>query len=240
MFAGDIEFSAWVRIRLLDTKARMGVSRSGTWDYTNGGPISSLGTAAGVYLFGEFRAKLILGMGGRGTPAELAACIRTWQWVATILGSPPELIGRSIAEQRFLDVKIGTWVLKPGENSRLLTRSALNGVATMMFARRIPKPMHEALGRYAMRVALRDSPLEREGINLTDELGYPVHPVLERIVGVLVAAQPPRHSILPNPCRCRPRRNSIRKPHRQSPRTRACWPGGRLHDSDALKTTAVH
>jgi hypothetical protein len=138
-------------------------------------------------LFGEFRANLILGMGGRGTPAELAACIRTWQWVATILGSPPELIGRSIAEQRFLDVKIGTRVLAPGENSRILTRSALNGVSTMMFARRIPKPMHEALGRYAMTVALRDSPLEREGINLTDELGYPVHPVLDRIVGVLVA-----------------------------------------------------
>jgi hypothetical protein len=47
--------------------------------------------------------------------------------------------------------------------------------------------MHEALGRYAMRVALRDSPLEREGINLTDELEYPVHPVLDKIVGVVVA-----------------------------------------------------
>jgi len=166
----------------------MGVSRSGTWDYTSGGPISSLGTAAGVYLFGEFRANLILGMGGSGTAAELAACVRTWQWVATILGSPPELIGRSIAEQRFLDVKIGTRVLAPAENSRILTRNALTGVSTMVFARRIPKPMHEALGRYAMRAALRDSPLEREGINLTDELGYPVHPVLDRIVGVLVAA----------------------------------------------------
>jgi len=49
--------------------------------------------------------------------------------VATILGSPPELIGRSIAEQRFLDVKIGTRVLAPGENSRILTRNALNGVS---------------------------------------------------------------------------------------------------------------
>jgi hypothetical protein len=126
---GGDSWEKWVRIRLMHSKVPLGVSRSGTWDYTNGGPISSLATAAGVYLFGEFRANLILGMGGRGTPAELAACIRTWQWVATILGSPPELIGRSIAEQRFLDVKIGTRVLAPGENSRILTRSALNGVS---------------------------------------------------------------------------------------------------------------
>lgn len=191
MKPGGSGWEQWVRIRIMHTKVRIGVKRSGKWDYENavspGGPISAVGTAGGVYLFGEFNAQVAEGLGGSVSQFEFAASIRMWQWVAIILGSPPELIGATLEEQRYLNRLLGLKILRPGPAARELTQSLYDGMKTVPVVKFLPRKLYESLGRRAMDGAVKRGPLGQEGINFSDDMGISWSPMARLPIELYIA-----------------------------------------------------
>lgn len=183
---GGDAWKTWVRIRLMHTRVRMGIIRSGRWDWSTGGPISQVGTAGGHFLFADFRTNVIVALGGHCTPEERVATARVWQWITHLMGAMPELLGPTMADQRILEHKLFAILYESGPTTRMLTENLINGFTRARFFRVLPRGFHEALGRYAMHEALKDYQA-LEGREIADQVGFPRRRGWERVVAALAA-----------------------------------------------------
>ncbi|MGN6160734.1 MAG: hypothetical protein ACTHOG_03420 [Marmoricola sp.] len=217
MRPGGKEWERWVRIRIMHTRVRMGVLSSGKWPRDGRPiPISALGAVGGAYVFGIYRANLCR-LFSRASDEEISSYALMWRWIARILGAPPELLADDDLCQLRIDLLTMRTLYAPNENAATLTASALEGLTQMLPFALLPRPVHEAVGRYTLTpdcifppyllrlVAKSGDPelvelvrgLRADSSAIADAFGIPRRPVLTRAVaavalGARVAAQPTR------------------------------------------------
>jgi hypothetical protein len=96
----------WVRIRLIHSRVRMGISRTGEWDYRVGTPVSALRIAGGSYVFASFVPQVYLSVGASASSAELVAMTRVWQWITYLLGGPLEFLLDDLRQQEVVNRRL--------------------------------------------------------------------------------------------------------------------------------------
>jgi hypothetical protein len=103
---GGSVWEQWVRIRLIHSRVRMGISRTADWDYSVGTPVSALRIAGGSYVFASFVPQVYLSVGAAASEEEMEAITRVWQWVTYLLGGPLEFLVEDLREQERLNRKL--------------------------------------------------------------------------------------------------------------------------------------
>lgn len=149
MKPGGESWKRWIRVRLMHTRVRTGISRSGSWDCRNGTPISALSTTGGIYAFATYFLRAGPALGARPTPSESLATLRLWQWVAYLQGAPLELILEDIDEHDCSDRQIVRHLYGPTDVGRRLTADWIDCVSAGLSGHRVPK--------WFVRTAIGDS-----------------------------------------------------------------------------------
>ena len=150
MRPGGDEWARWVRIRVMHTRVRVGLLQSGKWDLDSGSvPISAAGTAGGIFITGTYRARICQAF-GYASEAEVDSWTMMWQWIARILGAPPELIATSPQGQAAIDVATGRHLFRPNDVSRRLMQANLDGLSQMRPFSLLPRGLHAALAHYLL------------------------------------------------------------------------------------------
>lgn len=165
---GGTVWETCVRVRLMHTMVRLGVSRSGVWPLP-GKPINALNTAAGPVFFGSMILDRLRSLGAAISPDEADGYYLIWRYVTRLLGVPPELLGNTAAEQRALDERILPLAFNPDDNSRRLAAALITGLTHMPGAERLPRRAHEVVVRRML------------GDERADAMGIPLHPIGVRI-----------------------------------------------------------
>lgn len=149
MKPGGARWEQWVRIRMLHTMIRLGIHRSGHWDYTLGAPISQAATAAATHIFGPYRVAIIRHFGGRATQDEEDSFSLMWRWVSRIEGANVELLGATHADQLRISERMHQHLYGPDETTRSVTSSMIDGLdAVREFP--LPRRVHAAVVRRVM------------------------------------------------------------------------------------------
>jgi hypothetical protein len=183
MKPGGKRWEAWVRIRLMHTMVRLGVLARGNWKATAvrpSMPIAVTGTAAGIFLFGVYRSQIMKAF-GYATDAEIDSATRMWQWIAKILGAPPEMLYEDLNEQRRFDKLQMEYLYSPTELSREFTALTYKGLGEMREFL-LPQQVHAAIGRYVLSPRWTNFPGSRKEVNVADDLGIPKQLLLDAAV----------------------------------------------------------
>lgn len=179
MKPGGKQWQMWVRIRLLHSMVRLGILSSGKWDNPPrpSMPISAIGSAIGPAIFGDLRTDVVRAF-GYATDEERDSAARMWQWVAKVLGCPPELLPPDLADQRQLTMRIFDRFYGPSDESRDYAAYVYEGLGKMR-SMPFPEPVHMALGRYLMSIPTLPS---RDGQLTADNLGLRRQPLLDAMI----------------------------------------------------------
>ncbi|MCQ4118137.1 oxygenase MpaB family protein [Rhodococcus tibetensis] len=167
MKPGGPRWEQWVRIRMLHTMIRLGIHRSGHWDYTTSMPISQVATAAATHIFGPYRVAIIRSFGGLATQAEDDSFSLMWRWISRIEGVNVELLGATHADQRRISERMHQYLYAPETDSRSMTEKMITGL-TGMRAFRLPRRAHSAIVR---RVLTEDMVQTLPGRDVAGDLG---------------------------------------------------------------------
>ncbi len=132
---------ATVRLRMVHALVRAHLLESPDWDLASWGvPISasdSLVTAVGGFLIVPLRALQDLGV--RLSPAELEAMTHQWTWIASLMGTPDDLLPGSYGEARAaLDAALALDE-GPNEDSPKLMHALLHHGTEFPFEKRLPR-----------------------------------------------------------------------------------------------------
>jgi hypothetical protein len=158
MRPGGASWERWIRIRLMHTRVRIGISRSGAWDYRHGTPISALNIAAGLYTFATYILLAGKSMGARPTRCETAATLRLWQWVAYLQGAPRELLLEGLDEQQSSDRELIRYLYRPSGAARRLTDDWIDCVSRGLGKVASPKWFVQACIRHVLSASLEGMP----------------------------------------------------------------------------------
>ncbi|TGD86306.1 DUF2236 domain-containing protein [Mycolicibacterium sp. CH28] len=158
MRPGGESWARWIRVRLMHTRVRLGIARSGTWDYGDGAPISALNIAGGVYTFGTFLLLAGTSLGARPSQPEYTATLRLWQWVTHLQGGPGELILENLDDQNASDRDLIRYLYRPTEAGRRLTADWIDCVAAGLDGNPLPKWLVQAAVRHALTGSLTGMP----------------------------------------------------------------------------------
>jgi hypothetical protein len=165
---------ATVRLRMVHALVRTHLLESPDWDFASWGvPISSsdtLVTAIGGFLIVPLRALEDLGV--RMSPAELEAMTHQWTWIASLMGTPDELLPRSYGDAHAaLDAALALDE-GPNEDSPKLMHALLHYGTELPFEKRLPR-LARRPGR-AMKARLLAGFVRRwMDAEMADRLGVP-------------------------------------------------------------------
>lgn len=158
MRPGGTSWSRWIRIRLMHTRVRIGISRTGTWDYRHGTPVSALNIAAGLYTFATYTLLAGQSLGARPTEREITGTLRLWQWVAYLQGAPPDLLLADLKEQQESDRELIRHLYRPTGAACRLTEDWVDCVSTGLGGPPLPKRLVQAAIRHVLAGSLRGMP----------------------------------------------------------------------------------
>lgn len=171
MRPGGASWSRWIRIRLMHSRVRIGISRTGTWDYRDGAPVSALNIAAGLYTFATYILLAGQSMGASPTEREIVGTLRLWQWVAYLQGAPTELLLEDLDEQEASDRELIRHLYRPTAAGRRLTEDWIDCVSTGLGGPALPKWFIQAVLRRVLAASLKEMPELAERVG--DDLGIP-------------------------------------------------------------------
>jgi hypothetical protein len=185
MRPGRSEWERCVRIRLMHTMVRVKTLQSGKWDLSFCQPVNQLSTAAGPYIFGEHRVRILREFGARISDEEADSFYLMWRYVTRVMGTVPELLCRTADEQRILDRRIMSVLYTPNDDSRALTQALLDGLTGVRQLPPFPRAVHEAIARRVLSPPVVGPAVKGDVAN---DLEIPRHPVLDRALSVLAHA----------------------------------------------------
>ncbi len=168
---------ATVRLRMVHALVRAHLLDSPEWDLAAWGvPISAsdaLVTAVGGFLVVPLRALEDLGV--RLSPAELEAMTHQWTWIASLMGTPDDMLPGSYGEARAVMEAALALDEGPNEDSPKLMHALLHYGAEFPFEKRLPWPARRPAR--AMKARLLGGFVRRwMDHEMADRLGVPSTP----------------------------------------------------------------
>ncbi|MCZ8379372.1 oxygenase MpaB family protein [Mycobacterium sp. CPCC 205372] len=183
---GGRAWEQWVRIRLIHSRVRMGISRTAEWDYRVGVPVSALRIAGGSYVFASFVPQVYLSVGATASAQEIEAITRVWQWITYLLGGPLEFLLGDLDEQEVVNRKLLEHTMITSSDpvgTRLAHEWFLCCARDGILGVRVPLPFVHALARRAVIGGLPREPGFAAAV--IDYLQIPRHPVADRFVTIM-------------------------------------------------------
>jgi hypothetical protein len=179
---GRAEWERCVRIRLMHTMVRLKTLESGKWDLSFCQPVNQLSTAAGPYIFGEHRVRILKEFGARVSDEEADSFYMMWRYVTRVMGAVPELLCHTADEQRILDRRVMSVLYTPNDDSRTLTHALLDGLTDVRQLPPFPRAMHEAIARRVLSPSVVGPAVKGD---VSNDLEIPGHPILDCCLSLL-------------------------------------------------------
>ncbi|BAX97830.1 hypothetical protein MSTE_02520 [Mycobacteroides stephanolepidis] len=229
---GGSSWARWVRIRLMHSRVRIGISRSGTWDYGLGTPISAASISGGVYTFANYPVQAARGLGGYFSQREFDAMTRQWQWVTLLQGAPPELVPADISDQHRLSRQLfRERYQRPATDAALrLTDYYYESIGALLSGVKLPRWLTNAIASRSLTHGMSDIPSIASRIAVDLEIPNP--PISARLLSALAFA----NSIFANACRWQPLGKRVAEAITRLTET-LIWKG--LEGQEATHTTSL-
>ncbi|WP_454199289.1 hypothetical protein [Nocardia sp. Marseille-Q1738] len=159
---GGRSWEHWVRVPLIHTRVRNGISRVGTWDNSYGILVSARRIAGGSYVFAMFVQQIYVGLGAPASADEVEAITRAWQWVTYLLGGRLDLIPADFTKQQVVDrmlIDRSIELRESGPAGARLTHEWFESCARQgVLGVPVPVWFVHALGRRAILTGLTEHP----------------------------------------------------------------------------------